>query len=126
MIIDETFTDLLTLSAAIAIGFLMAVAFYESLSTRDVLVRRMTRIARHSYTRRPESFEGSGRRGLILELAELLARARRLLRRRVVADQLREREPGVGRVTHLDEEVALRPERGRRLVALRVLRDDAR
>lgn len=46
MIIDETFTELLLLSTAIAIGFLIAVAFYESLSTRDVLVRRMTRLAR--------------------------------------------------------------------------------
>ena len=46
MIIDETFTELLLLSTVIAIGFLIAVAFYESLSTRDVLVRRMTRLAR--------------------------------------------------------------------------------
>jgi hypothetical protein len=46
MNIDETITDLLLLSGVIAIGFLIAVAFYESLSTRDVLVRRMTRLAR--------------------------------------------------------------------------------
>jgi hypothetical protein len=44
--------DLLTISAVIAIGFLLAVAFYESLSTRDVLVARTMRLARRS-SRRP-------------------------------------------------------------------------
>lgn len=38
--------DLLVPSAAIAVGFLFAVAFYESLSTRDVLVGRVMRFAR--------------------------------------------------------------------------------
>jgi hypothetical protein len=38
--------DLLQGSALIAIGFLFAVAFYESLSTRDVLVAHTMRLAR--------------------------------------------------------------------------------
>jgi hypothetical protein len=41
-----TIDELLLLSAIIAIGFLVAVAFYESLSTRDVLVARVMRFAR--------------------------------------------------------------------------------
>jgi hypothetical protein len=52
MVVDETFTELLVLSSVIALGFLFAVAFYESLSTRDVLVRRTTRIARWIWSRR--------------------------------------------------------------------------
>jgi hypothetical protein len=40
-----TVEDLLLLSGVIAIGFLLAVAFYESLATRDVLVRRSMRLA---------------------------------------------------------------------------------
>jgi hypothetical protein len=40
-----TIQELLLLSALIALGFLLAVAFYESLSTRDVLVRRAMRLA---------------------------------------------------------------------------------
>src|SRR5881628_3531542 len=55
---------------------------------------------------------------LILQLAQLLSPARRLLRARVVADQLGEGEAGVGGIAHVDEQVALRPERGRRLVPL--------
>lgn len=47
----ETVVELLVLSGAIAIGFLLAVAFYESLSTRDVLVARAMRLA-HRATRR--------------------------------------------------------------------------
>jgi hypothetical protein len=45
-----TIEDLVLISGLIAVGFLVAVAFYESLSTRDVLVgraiaRRITRRA---------------------------------------------------------------------------------
>jgi hypothetical protein len=40
-----TTADLLLLAITIALGFLLAVAFYESLSTRDVLVARTLRIA---------------------------------------------------------------------------------
>ena len=47
-----TIEDLLLLSGLIAIGFLVAVAFYESLSTRDVLVRRSMRLARRISRRR--------------------------------------------------------------------------
>lgn len=43
--------DLLQVSGLIAIGFLLAVAFYESLSTRDVLVARATRFARRVSSR---------------------------------------------------------------------------
>ena len=49
---DQTMGDLLLLSSLIAIGFLFAVAFYESLSTRDVLIRRTMRMARRTSTRR--------------------------------------------------------------------------
>jgi hypothetical protein len=48
----ETVVELLVLSGAIAIGFLLAVAFYESLSTRDVLVARAMRLARRATRRR--------------------------------------------------------------------------
>jgi hypothetical protein len=43
--------DLLLAAGVIAAGFLVAVAFYESLSTRDVLVGRALRLARR-FTRR--------------------------------------------------------------------------
>ncbi len=46
MTIDVTIDDLLTLAILIAVGFFLAVAFYESLSTRDVLVGRMQSLAR--------------------------------------------------------------------------------
>lgn len=46
MTIDVTVEDLLGLTVLIAGGFLLAVAFYESLSTRDVLVARMQALAR--------------------------------------------------------------------------------
>src|SRR4029077_3702817 len=61
---------------------------------------------------------------LVLELAQLLARLRRFLGVRVVADELREREARVGGVAHVDEYVPLGEESGRGLVALRVLGDD--
>jgi hypothetical protein len=38
--------DLVGLTIVIAVGFLMAVWFYESLATRDVLVARVQRLAR--------------------------------------------------------------------------------
>lgn len=44
--------DLLTASVAIALLFLVAVAFYESLSTRDVLVGRVMRSVRRATDRR--------------------------------------------------------------------------
>lgn len=44
--------DLLALTVVIALGFLVAVAFYESLSTRDVLVGRAGRLARRLSHRR--------------------------------------------------------------------------
>jgi hypothetical protein len=47
-----TIWELLEISGLIAIGFLFAVAFYESLSTRDVLVARATRFARRVSKRR--------------------------------------------------------------------------
>jgi len=47
-----TTQDLLLLAILISIGFLIAVAFYESLSTRDVLVGRTMRIARRISRRR--------------------------------------------------------------------------
>lgn len=43
---DETLQQLLFLSLVIAFGFLVAVAFYESLCYRDVLVRRVMRFTR--------------------------------------------------------------------------------
>lgn len=46
-----TIDELVLASGIIAIGFLLAVAFYESLSTRDVLVGRALRTARR-FTRR--------------------------------------------------------------------------
>jgi hypothetical protein len=47
-----TITDLLLVSSAIAVGFLGAVVFYESLCSRDVLVARVMRTARHRTSRR--------------------------------------------------------------------------
>jgi len=47
-----TTQDLLVLAILISVGFLVAVAFYESLSTRDVLVGRTLRIARRISRRR--------------------------------------------------------------------------
>ena len=44
--------DLLLVSSAIAIGFLGAVAFYESLCSRDVLVARVMRSVRRRTSRR--------------------------------------------------------------------------
>jgi hypothetical protein len=44
--------DLFTLVVVIALGFLFAVAFYESLSERDVVLARAMRIARRLTTRR--------------------------------------------------------------------------
>src|SRR5438093_1487912 len=58
---------------------------------------------------------------LVLQLGQLLPRVRRLLGARVLADQLGEGQAGVGGIAHLDEQVPLRPQRGRRLLALRVL-----
>jgi len=49
---SQTVSDLFAMSVLIALGFLLAVAFYESLSTRDVLLRRTMRIARRSSSRR--------------------------------------------------------------------------
>jgi hypothetical protein len=49
---DATIEELLLLSGVIAFGFLLAVAFYESLSTRDVLIARSTRLARGVSRRR--------------------------------------------------------------------------
>ncbi len=43
---SDTIEDLLFLTITIAVGFLLAVAFYESLATRDVLVARVQRSAR--------------------------------------------------------------------------------
>jgi hypothetical protein len=42
---DVTIPDLIVLTLLIAIGFLLAVAFYETLSTRDVLVRQARGLA---------------------------------------------------------------------------------
>jgi hypothetical protein len=53
--VDETIQGLLLTSIVIALGFLVAVAFYESLCDRDVLVGRIMR-----FTRRR-----TGRRGMI-------------------------------------------------------------
>jgi apolipoprotein N-acyltransferase len=50
--------DLLLLGCAIALGFLLAGAFYESLSTRDVLIRRTMRLTRQISSRR--WFVGAG------------------------------------------------------------------
>ena len=47
-----TIDELLIASGVIALGFLFAVAFYESLSTRDVLVARAMRIAGRTTRRR--------------------------------------------------------------------------
>jgi len=44
--LPDTVGELLLLSVVIALGFLVAVAFYESMSTRDVLVGRTMRFAR--------------------------------------------------------------------------------
>lgn len=44
--IDVTINDLLTLTILIAVGFFLAVAFYDRLSTRDVLVAPMRALAR--------------------------------------------------------------------------------
>ncbi len=48
---SDTMVSLLLLSGVIALGFLFAVSFYESLSTRDVLIRRTTRLARRVSSR---------------------------------------------------------------------------
>ncbi len=48
----DTIGELLLLTSVIALGFLVAVAFYESLSTRDVLVGRMMRLTRRVTRRR--------------------------------------------------------------------------
>src|SRR5262249_18950498 len=61
---------------------------------------------------------------LLVELGQLLARQSRLGRRGVVLDELRHREARVGRISHAEEELPLLPQRRRRLVALRVPRDD--
>jgi hypothetical protein len=49
---STTIETLLLISALIALGFLLAVAFYESLSTRDVLVGRVMRITHRLSSRR--------------------------------------------------------------------------
>lgn len=49
---SSTTEDLLLLVTAIAIGFLLAVAFYESMASRDVLVGRVQRIVRRLSRRR--------------------------------------------------------------------------
>lgn len=49
---SSTIQDLLLLTIAIAIGFLLAVAFYESMATRDVLVARVQRMTRRLSRRR--------------------------------------------------------------------------
>jgi len=48
---SEAVLDLALLAGIIALGFLIAVAFYESLCNRDVLVGRTMRLA-HRYSRR--------------------------------------------------------------------------
>jgi hypothetical protein len=50
--VSSTIQDLLLLTIAIAIGFLLAVAFYESMATRDVLVARVQRMTRRLSRRR--------------------------------------------------------------------------
>jgi hypothetical protein len=50
--VPDTVGDLLLLTSVIAIGFLVAVWFYESLSTRDVLVGRVMRLMRRLTPRR--------------------------------------------------------------------------
>jgi hypothetical protein len=50
--VDETLLLLLLNSVAIAIGYLLAVAFYESLCNRDVLVKRVMRFTRRVTKRR--------------------------------------------------------------------------
>src|SRR2546429_6866051 len=60
----------------------------------------------------------------MLQLHELLARAGSLVGGGVIADQLREIDASVRRVAHLQEEVPLSPQRGRRPVALRILQRD--
>src|SRR6185369_10446351 len=64
------------------------------------------------------------REKLAVELGQALARAAGFVGVRVVLDELPEREAGVGRVAHVDEEVALLPQRRRRLATARVLGDD--
>jgi hypothetical protein len=49
---QPSIAELLQLSVLIALGFLAAAAFYESMSTRDVLVGRVMRFARRRTTRR--------------------------------------------------------------------------
>lgn len=49
-------TDLLFVIALVAVGFLFAVVFYESLSDRDVYVRRPMQIARRASRHRPVIF----------------------------------------------------------------------
>jgi hypothetical protein len=51
--VDDTLQGLLGISIVIALGFLVAVAFYESLCTRDVLVGRAMRFTRRRTARRP-------------------------------------------------------------------------
>jgi hypothetical protein len=50
--VSDSITQLLQLSVVIALGFLVAVAFYESLCNRDVLVGRTMRFARRTSKRR--------------------------------------------------------------------------
>jgi len=48
----QAIADLLTLTLVIALGFMVAVAFYEGLSSRDVLVGRIRRFAHRLSPRR--------------------------------------------------------------------------
>lgn len=48
---SEAVVDLAVLALVIALGFLVAVAFYESLCNRDVLVGRMMRLAHRASSR---------------------------------------------------------------------------
>jgi MFS family permease len=50
--VDDTLSMLLLYSVVIALGFLVAVAFYESLCSRDVLVGRVMRSVRRRTERR--------------------------------------------------------------------------
>src|SRR5579875_1471609 len=80
---------------------------------------RMTRMGRSSYTKAGRPPQPPS----VLELGELLSRLGRLFGGRVLAHQLGEREPRVGRIADLDEEVPLRPERRGRLVSLGIAHD---
>src|SRR5258707_15798401 len=83
---------------------------------------RITRIDQPISQRRGR--EKASRARSAVELGETLSCPAGFVRVRVVLDELAEREPGVGRVAHVDEEVPLLPERGGRLAPARVLPDE--